>query len=277
MEAEQDVLQGVQQELVKLNMIYDLDEKPCRYTALINIECESNDVHASDEDNVKEPCCSREPNKTPIATRQTVRANVIEMSPIDEKELATVQSIYSDDGEACCSKQCNKQLPKNFLSAYFKAGRKRSSFESNDEKTGIQTNFLIDEANDIGKGPNATISMLHHYLETHPSVDTLIVFADNCMSQNKNNGLYITRYHHFTFIGKKVFCKQIVHSEEEEFHLQIFSSPHGNLPPVIQPAGLYLERQSGIYISTPDQCDKQDLVAPKPEVELNKNKRQKKE
>ncbi|KAF2905706.1 hypothetical protein ILUMI_00469 [Ignelater luminosus] len=50
--------------------------------------------------------------------------------------------------------------------------------------------------------------------------------------------------HYFTFIGEKVFCKQFVNSEEEEFHLQISSPPHGNLPPGIQPAGLSLERQS---------------------------------
>ncbi|KAF2890624.1 hypothetical protein ILUMI_15549 [Ignelater luminosus] len=41
----------------------------------------------------------------------------------------------------------------------------------------------------------------------------------------------ITRYHHFTFIGEKVFCKQFVRYEEEEFHFQIASPPYDNLPP----------------------------------------------
>ncbi|KAF2899240.1 hypothetical protein ILUMI_06931 [Ignelater luminosus] len=131
MEAEQE--SDVQQELVKLNMIYDLNDETCRYTDLINIECESDEVHASDEDseqsieheanskivptnslkNVNEPRCSLKINKTSIAARQTVRAFVIEMSLTDEKELETVQSMYSDDSEVCCSKRCNKQLPKN--------------------------------------------------------------------------------------------------------------------------------------------------------------------
>ncbi|KAF2883205.1 hypothetical protein ILUMI_22980 [Ignelater luminosus] len=123
-EQESDVLQGMQQELVKLNMICDLGDEACRYTNLINIECESDDVHASDEVNeqlieheansetvpinplqdVNEPFCSHILNKTLIAARQTVRANVIETSPTDEKELETVQLTYSDDREACCSK-----------------------------------------------------------------------------------------------------------------------------------------------------------------------------
>ncbi|KAF2898996.1 hypothetical protein ILUMI_07183, partial [Ignelater luminosus] len=266
--------------------------------SLINIDCKSDDVHASDEDSeqsieheinsrivptnplqdVNEPCCSRELNETPIDARQTVRANVIEMSPTDEK------SMCSDDSEACCSnhleahrqhyslknaysdaarkkyttriketktqrdttyvfhgveirqkmyffgteryknlirhfnskglsarnhgltESANRKThvtpelreiivefikaftnqvanisynPQQVGSAYFKASHKCSIFGIHDEKTGIQTNFLIDEANDIGKGPNATISMLYHYLETHPPVDTLILFADN--------------------------------------------------------------------------------------------------
>ncbi|KAF2889062.1 hypothetical protein ILUMI_17111, partial [Ignelater luminosus] len=51
MEADQegDVLQGVEQELVKLNVICDLDNESRRYTDLINTECESDDVHASGE------------------------------------------------------------------------------------------------------------------------------------------------------------------------------------------------------------------------------------
>ncbi|KAF2895177.1 hypothetical protein ILUMI_11005 [Ignelater luminosus] len=115
---------------VKLNMIYNLDKEARRYTDLINIKCESDDVHASDEDSeqsieheanskivptnslqdVNEPCCSRELNKTPIAARQTVRANVIEMSPTDEKELKTVQSMYSDDIGMNKKRSCKSPL-----------------------------------------------------------------------------------------------------------------------------------------------------------------------
>lgn len=35
------------------------------------------------------------------------------------------------------------------------------------EATSTQVNYLIDEADDVGKGANATISFLHHYLQIH--------------------------------------------------------------------------------------------------------------
>ncbi|KAF2895152.1 hypothetical protein ILUMI_11023 [Ignelater luminosus] len=108
-EQESDVLQGTR-----------------RYTDLINIGCESDDVHASDEESeqsiehnanskivptnplqdVNKPCCFRELNKTSIAARQSVRANVIEISPTDEKKIG---NCTIDDRKACCSRQCNKQ------------------------------------------------------------------------------------------------------------------------------------------------------------------------
>ena len=49
-------------------------------------------------------------------------------------------------------------------------------------------NYLIDEALDTGKGANAVISMVHHYLENHGLNTTIIhLNADNCSGQNKNN------------------------------------------------------------------------------------------
>ena len=49
-------------------------------------------------------------------------------------------------------------------------------------------NYLIDEAEVIGKGANATISLLHHFLEVHGmKVPHLLLHADNCIGQNKNN------------------------------------------------------------------------------------------
>ena len=49
-------------------------------------------------------------------------------------------------------------------------------------------NYLIDEALDTGKGVNAVISMVHHYLENHGLNTTIIhLNADNCSGQNKNN------------------------------------------------------------------------------------------
>lgn len=48
------------------------------------------------------------------------------------------------------------------------------------EATGEQVNYLIDEALSTAKGTNLVISVLHHYLESHPSVSKLILHADNC-------------------------------------------------------------------------------------------------
>ena len=53
-----------------------------------------------------------------------------------------------------------------------------------------QINYLIDEVFDMGKGDNAVISKIHHYLENH-GLHTIIVHlnADNCSGQNKNNAV----------------------------------------------------------------------------------------
>ena len=54
-------------------------------------------------------------------------------------------------------------------------------------------NYLIDEDDDPGKGANSTISMLHHFLETHGVGEkALSLHADNCVGQNKNN--FIMQY-----------------------------------------------------------------------------------
>ena len=51
-----------------------------------------------------------------------------------------------------------------------------------------QTNYLIDEADVVGKGANATISLLHYALEQSDlKTEQLLLHADNCVGQNKNN------------------------------------------------------------------------------------------
>ena len=51
-----------------------------------------------------------------------------------------------------------------------------------------QVNYLIDEAVDVGKGANTTISYMHHYFENHGLGETDVhLHADNCSGQNKNN------------------------------------------------------------------------------------------
>ena len=58
------------------------------------------------------------------------------------------------------------------------------------EPVGVQVNYLIDESEVIGKGANATISLLHHFLEVHGLKEKrLLLHADNCIGQNKNNAV----------------------------------------------------------------------------------------
>ena len=60
-------------------------------------------------------------------------------------------------------------------------------FGINNEGTGVQLNYLIDEDFRIKKGPNMVISMLHHHLFTKiPEGKKIILYVDNCSGQNKN-------------------------------------------------------------------------------------------
>lgn len=78
--------------------------------------------------------------------------------------------------------------PQQVGSSYFKANRKCGLFGINNEATHIQTNITIDEEDKVGKGANAVISMLHYYLSNNVA-DNLVLFANNCTGQNKNNAL----------------------------------------------------------------------------------------
>lgn len=52
----------------------------------------------------------------------------------------------------------------------------------------VQHNFLIPESVSISKGANSIVSYLHFFLENHGCGEThLLLHADNCVSQNKNN------------------------------------------------------------------------------------------
>ena len=55
------------------------------------------------------------------------------------------------------------------------------------EATSNQINYLINESDDVGKGANATISLVHHYLQNHSLKEKHLLHADNCVGQNKNN------------------------------------------------------------------------------------------
>ena len=50
---------------------------------------------------------------------------------------------------------------------FIKTAQKCGIFGISCKPTSSQVNYMIDEADDIGKGANTTISLLHHYLQTH--------------------------------------------------------------------------------------------------------------
>jgi hypothetical protein len=100
---------------------------------------------------------------------------------------------------------------------YFKTRRKISLFGITNEKQTplgtIQHNYLTDECHSISKGPNSVISYLHHYVcNILGNVKSLVVYADNCAAQNKNQ--YVIAY--FSYLVKVM--KQF---NEIDFHFLI--------------------------------------------------------
>ena len=54
----------------------------------------------------------------------------------------------------------------------------------------IQINYLIEESEHVGKGADTVISLVHNYFELHSLGEkSLIIHADNCSGQNKNNAM----------------------------------------------------------------------------------------
>ena len=73
---------------------------------------------------------------------------------------------------------------------FFKTARKCQVFGICCEPKNEQVNYLIDEADYVGKGGNSTISMLHDFLEHHSEKEKdIFLQADNCVGQNKNNNV----------------------------------------------------------------------------------------
>ena len=73
---------------------------------------------------------------------------------------------------------------------YFLTPRKCGIFGVCCEAIPQQVNYLIEESFSTGKGANAVISMVHHYLGNHGLNSAIIQFnADNCSGQNKNNAV----------------------------------------------------------------------------------------
>ena len=73
---------------------------------------------------------------------------------------------------------------------YFLTPRKCGIFGVCCEAIPQQVNYLTDESFATGKGANAVISMVHHYLGHHGLNSAIIhLNADNCSGQNKNNAV----------------------------------------------------------------------------------------
>jgi len=71
---------------------------------------------------------------------------------------------------------------------FFLTPRKRAIFAVSCEAIPRQINYLINEAFDMGKGANAIVSMLHHYLDVHGLGERRVhLHADNCGGQNKHS------------------------------------------------------------------------------------------
>ena len=71
---------------------------------------------------------------------------------------------------------------------YFKTPRKCHLFGVVAEGLPMQVNYLADEGVSCGKGANVVISYIHHFLETYGIGEQhLLLNADNCSGQNKNN------------------------------------------------------------------------------------------
>ena len=75
-------------------------------------------------------------------------------------------------------------------SIYFKIPRKAQLFGVCCEACPGQVNYLIDEADFLGKGSNTVISLIHHFFSKYGLGESeACLTADNCVGQNKNNSM----------------------------------------------------------------------------------------
>jgi len=73
---------------------------------------------------------------------------------------------------------------------YFKTSRNAQLFGVCCEALPRQVNYLIDEADFPGKGADTVIAMLHHFFACYGLGERhLLLTADNCTGQNKNNAV----------------------------------------------------------------------------------------
>lgn len=73
----------------------------------------------------------------------------------------------------------------------------------------------------------------------------------------------------------EIVCKELVDSEEERFNLRLTAELPNELPPLIAPSGLSLDRKWYLYENVRVLCtdsQKRDFVAPKPSEPKAKKK-----
>ena len=107
---------------------------------------------------------------------------------LSKDDSGSVQSMhYSFDFAQQIHYSSSPQQPG---SLYFKTARKCAVFGICCEPISKQVTYLIDEACTTGKGADTVISFLHHFFEEHSEGETeLLLHADNCCGQNKNNAV----------------------------------------------------------------------------------------
>ena len=110
--------------------------------------------------------------------------------------------------------------------AYSLSARKCQIFGVACEPLGKQVNYLIDEGEVIGKGANATVSLLHHFLNVHGQKEEhLMLHADNCVGQNKNNCLI----HYLLYLVLMGYKKTVVLSFMLSGHTKFAPDRHFGL------------------------------------------------
>lgn len=96
-----------------------------------------------------------------------------------------VKAHYSFDFAQQIHYPCNAQQTGP---EYFKTARKCGLFGVCNDGCNKQVMYLIDEAENPGKGADSVVSMLHHFFATHAAGEQhTYLHADNCVGQNKNN------------------------------------------------------------------------------------------
>ena len=115
-----------------------------------------------------------------------VRKKLLDLIPRNPCTLA-IQMNYSFDYCQQVSLPYSSQQRGKF---YFQTPQKVQVFGACAEALGRQVFFLIDKSEQIGKGSNTVVSLLHAYFSLHGLGEKKATLqADNCVGQNKNKAM----------------------------------------------------------------------------------------